>query len=61
MAADDDEFMPRAHELVLEYERRPIARVRAVCSCGRWSKTWVRESRARVLAIAFGQHLRGAP
>ena len=46
------------HKIYLEYESRPIAKVRATCSCRRWSADWVRQHRERLITIMFVDHAR---
>jgi len=46
------------HQIYLEYESRPIEKVRATCSCRRWNTEWVRQERERLITIMFVDHAR---
>jgi len=46
------------HRVSFEYESRPIAKVRATCSCRRWNTDWVRQKWERLLTIKFVDHAR---
>lgn len=48
------------HQIYLEYESRPIEKVRATCSCRRWNTEWVRQERERLITIMFVDHARKA-